>query len=104
MSWTYLIIAGIFETIWATFMKLSHGFTNLNYTILMIVGMIVSFYCLAKATATLPLSLAYPIWTGIGAVGTVIIGVILFGDKVNPLTWVFVGLLLIVIVGIKVTS
>ncbi|CUS26014.1 hypothetical protein FC70_GL000589 [Paucilactobacillus oligofermentans DSM 15707 = LMG 22743] len=104
MSWIYLLIAGLFETIWATFLKLSNGFTHLNYTILTIVGMIISFYCLAKATVSLPLSLAYPIWTGIGAVGTVIIGVVLFGDKINPMTWVFVGVLLIGIVGIKITS
>ncbi len=104
MSWIYLIIAGIFETIWATFLKMSNGFTNLNYTILTILWMIVSFFCLAKATATMPLSLAYPIWTGIGAIGTVIIGVVLFGDKINPLTWAFVALLLIGIIGIKATS
>ncbi|KRK50124.1 hypothetical protein FC97_GL001853 [Companilactobacillus kimchii DSM 13961 = JCM 10707] len=52
----------------------------------------------------MPMSLAYPIWTGIGAVGSVIIGVVLFGDKLSPLTWIFVALLLISIIGIKISS
>ncbi|AKP68300.1 DMT family transporter [Companilactobacillus ginsenosidimutans] len=104
MNWIYLITAGLFEVVWATFMKLSHGFSKLDYTIFTILGMIVSFILLAKATKSLPLSIAYPIWTGIGAVGSIIVGVTFFGDKIGGLTWVFIALLLVSIVGIKITT
>ncbi|MQS51995.1 DMT family transporter [Companilactobacillus mishanensis] len=104
MNWIYLLLAGLFEVVWATTMKMSHGFTKLNFTIMTIVGMIVSFALLAQATKTLPLSLAYPIWTGIGAVGSIIAGVILFGDKISLLTWLFIVLLLISIIGIKASA
>ncbi|WP_125710011.1 DMT family transporter [Lacticaseibacillus porcinae] len=104
MAWLYLMIAGIFEVVWATFMKLSNGFHKFNFTVLTIIGMIISFVCLAEATRRLPMSLAYPIWTGIGAVGSIIVGVIFFGDRISPITWVFVGCLLIGIIGIKLTS
>ncbi|GHP14164.1 QacE family quaternary ammonium compound efflux SMR transporter [Lentilactobacillus fungorum] len=104
MNWITLIIAGLFEVVWATAMKFSHGFTQLNATLITIVGMLISFFLLAHATKTLPLSIAYPVWTGIGAVGTVIAGIILFGDKISPITWGFVIMLLISIIGIKMTS
>ncbi len=81
MNWVFLVIAGIFEVVWATAMKYSHGFTNLMPSIVTIAGMLISFFLLAHATKTLPLSIAYPVWTGIGAVGTVIAGIVLFGDK-----------------------
>lgn len=104
MSWIYLIIAGLFEVVWSTTMKLSHGFSKISFTIYTIVGLALSMLFLAIAIKKLPMSLAYLIWTGIGAVGSVIIGVILFGDKLSPLTWIFVVLLLISIIGIKISS
>ncbi|AVL00929.1 multidrug efflux SMR transporter [Pediococcus inopinatus] len=104
MIWLELIVAGIFETVWATTMKYSEGFTKLGFSIATLVAMTASFLLLARATKTLPLSIAYPIWTGIGAVGSILIGVILFKDSLSPLTWVFVGFLLIGIVGIKLTT
>lgn len=104
MNWIYLIIAGIFEVVWSTTMKLSHGFTKFSFTIYTIIGLFLSMFFLAIAVKRLPMSLAYPIWTGIGTVGSVIIGVILFGDKLSPLTWVFVILLLVSIIGIKISS
>ncbi|WP_125606686.1 DMT family transporter [Lapidilactobacillus bayanensis] len=104
MTWFYLIIAGIFEVTWATTMKLSHGLTNLSYSLATIVGLILSFLFLELAIKHLPLSLAYPIWTGIGAVGSIIVGVVLFKDQLPTITWLFVALLVIGIVGIKVTS
>lgn len=104
MNWVFLVIAGIFEVVWETAMKYSHGFTNLMPSIVTIAGMLISFFLLAHATKTLPLSIAYPVWTGIGAVGTVIAGIVLFGDKISPITWGFVILLLVSIVGIKMTS
>lgn len=104
MSWIYLLIAGIFEVVWSTAMKLSNGFSMLLYSVITIIGMIISFGSLVLATKSLPLSLAYPIWTGIGAVGSVIAGVILFHDQLSGLTWVFVVLLVVSIIGIKMTS
>lgn len=104
MSWMYLLIAGIFEVFWATMMKLSEGFSIISYSVATIVGMIISFGGLIMATKNLPLSIAYPIWTGIGAVGAILVGVILFQDHFSVTTWIFVCLLVISIIGIKVTS
>lgn len=85
-------------------MKLSDGFSKVNYSILTVIGMIASFYFLSKAIKLLPMSLAYPIWTGIGAVGSIIVGTLIFKDVISLKTWFFVGLLLVGIIGIKVTS
>lgn len=104
MAWVYLIVAGLGECFWSAMMKLSDGFSHLGYSIATVAGMIFSFAALIAATKTLPLSLAYPIWTGIGAVGAVVIGVLCFKDRINPITWVFVTLLVIGIIGIKLTS
>ena len=103
MAWIELLIAGILETVWATTLKLSQGFHKTDFAIYTIVAMVGSFWLLARAIRSLPLGLVYPVWTGIGAVGTIIVGVIFFGDKLSPLTWGFVVLLLIGIVGIKLT-
>ena len=104
MSWTNLVIAGFFEVFWAATMKMSNGFSKLSFSILTIIGMILSFFFLSKATKHLNLSIAYPVWTGIGAVGSIIIGVIIFKDQLSIATWFFVLLLLIGIIGIKFTS
>lgn len=104
MAWLFLIVAGVFETFWATMMKLSEGFSKLNYSLLTLIGMIASFYFLAKALHSLPMSLAYPVWTGIGAVGSIIFGVFFFKDHLSISTSFFVFLLVIGIIGIKVTS
>ncbi|MHA3065383.1 DMT family transporter [Lacticaseibacillus saniviri] len=104
MAWLWLVIAGLFEVVWASTMKLSVGFTRLNFTLLTILGMLASFILLSRATKTLSLSIAYPVWTGIGAVGAILVGVIVFGDRLSLMTWVFVVMLLISIIGIKVTT
>lgn len=104
MAWVSLIAAGFFEMFWATTMKLSEGFSKLNYSLLTVVGMIASFYFLAKALHSLPMSLAYPVWTGIGAVGSILIGVLLFKDRLSLATIFFVILLITGIIGIKFTS
>ena len=82
MSWIFLFLAGIFEVVWASTMKLSQGFSILKYDILTIVGMLVSFGFLTLAMKKLPLGIAYPIWTGIGAVGAILVGALIFKDKV----------------------
>lgn len=104
MTWIFLFLGGIFEVVWATTMKLSNGFTNIWYSLYTIIGMIFSFGFLALAVKHIPLSISYPVWTGIGAVGSIIIGVVLFKDHLSFATWIFVAMLIIGIIGIKVTS
>ncbi|WP_270740571.1 DMT family transporter [Lactococcus formosensis] len=104
MSWFFLFLAGIFEVVWASTMKLSQGFSIIKYDILTIIGMLVSFGFLTLAMKKLPLGIAYPIWTGIGAVGAILVGALIFKDKVPSLTWVFVLMLVVGLIGIKVTS
>ncbi len=104
MSWIFLFLAGIFEVVWASTMKLSQGFSIIKYDILTIIGMLVSFGFLTLAMKKLPLGIAYPIWTGIGAVGAILVGALIFKDKVPSLTWFFVLMLVVGLIGIKVTS
>lgn len=104
MSWIFLFLAGIFEVVWASTMKLSQGFSIIKYDILTIIGMLVSFGFLTLAMKKLPLGIAYPIWTGIGAVGAILVGALIFKDKVSSLTWFFVLMLVVGLIGIKVTS
>ena len=104
MSWIFLLIAGGLEEVWSTCLKLSHGFTVLKFTVPTIIGMVLSFLCLSQATKALPLGTAYAIWTGIGALGAVIVGIVLFKESVSPVRLLFVGLLLVGIIGLKATS
>lgn len=104
MAWIYLITAGVFEVIWAMGLKYSHGFTKLQPSLITFVGMIISFYLLSLATKSLPIGTAYAIWTGIGAFGAVLLGIILFNEPVNIMRIVFLCLLMIGILGLKFTS
>ena len=104
MEWVYLVIAGGLEVVWSTCMKFSEGFTDLKYTILTVVGMIFSFLFLSLATKSLPLGTAYAVWTGIGALGAVIVGIVMFKEPVTAARIFFMALLLIGIVGLKATS
>ncbi len=104
MAWIYLIIAGIFEVIWAIGLKYSHGFTKLIPSIITLGGMLVSFYLLSLATKSLPMGTAYAVWTGIGALGTVILGIFLFNEPMNMLRVTFLCLILVGILGLKLTS
>ncbi len=104
MAWVYLIIAGGFEVIWAMGLKYSHGFTKLYPSLITLGGMIISFYFLSLATKSLPIGTAYTIWTGIGALGAVLLGIFLFNDPVNILRIVFLFLILVGILGLKLTS
>lgn len=83
MAWVYLIAAGILEIIWAYAMKQSHGFTRLVPTLVMIVTLIGSFGLLSASVKTLPLGTAYAIWTGIGAVGAFLVGIMFLGEAVS---------------------
>lgn len=85
MAWFLLTLAGILEVLWAFFMKQSHGFTRPLPTIITLVTMIASFALLSIAMRTLPLGTAYTIWTGIGAVGAFLVGILILGESANPL-------------------
>ena len=104
MEWIFLVIAGGLEVFWSTCMKYSEGFTDLKFSILTIIGMIFSFLFLSQATKSLPLGTAYAVWTGIGALGAVIVGIVLFREPITAARIFFVSLLLIGIVGLKATS
>ena len=104
MEWFFLVIAGCLEVFWSTCMKFSNGFTEAKFTVLTIIGMIFSFLLLSQATKTLPLGTAYGIWTGIGAVGAVIVGIFLFKEPVTAARIFFIVLLLTGIVGLKATA
>jgi quaternary ammonium compound-resistance protein SugE len=85
MAWIVLVTAGVLEVVWAYYMKQSSGFTRLWPTLVTLVTMIASFLLLSQAMRTLPLGTAYAIWTGIGAVGAFIVGVVALGESASPL-------------------
>jgi quaternary ammonium compound-resistance protein SugE len=104
MAWTYLVIAGLMEIAWATGLKYSEGFTKPLASVVTAILMIASFYFLSLALKTLPIGTAYAIWTGIGAVGTAIIGIILFGESREALRIICMLLIVAGIVGLKLFS
>ncbi|NMJ43202.1 quaternary ammonium compound efflux SMR transporter SugE [Roseomonas sp. JC162] len=104
MGWIYLLAAGLSEIGWAIGLKYTEGFTRPVPTVLTIVSMIISIGLLGLALKTLPLGTAYAIWTGIGTVGTVLLGIVLFGEAATALRLACVGLILAGIVGLKLAS
>ncbi|AYJ78328.1 quaternary ammonium compound efflux SMR transporter SugE [Aliarcobacter cryaerophilus] len=104
MSWTILFLAGIFEIFWAVGLKYSDGFTKLFPTIFTIVTMIISFYLLSLALKALPIGTAYAVWVGIGTVGTVIAGIMIFGESMSLIRVISILFILIGIVGLKFTT
>lgn len=104
MAWFYLTLAGVLEVVWAYFLKDSGGFKKLFPTTMFFVTLALSMFFLSLSTKSLPLSIAYPVWTGIGALGSILVGTILFKEEFSFSTWIFVGLLFIGLVGIKLTS
>jgi quaternary ammonium compound-resistance protein SugE len=104
MAWTYLLIAGVLEIGWAVGLKYTGGFTRPWPTALTVVGMIASVFFLALAARTIPLGTSYAIWTGIGAVGTTILGIVLFAESAAGPRLIFIAMILLSIVGLKLTS
>lgn len=104
MPWIYLLIAGIFEVIWAFSMKQSQGFSKLIPSVITITTMIISFWLLAVAMRTIPLGTAYVIWTGIGAVGAFIAGIVFLSEPVNVLRIVAAILIVSGLILMKVSS
>lgn len=102
MAWLLLTIAGIFEVIWALGLKSSEGFTRLWPSVITVAAMAVSFYLLSMAMRSLPVGTAYAVWTGIGAVGTVILGIVWYGDPLTLGRLLCLGLILAGLIGLKV--
>ena len=104
MEWIYLVIAGVLEVIWAISLKYTDGFSKLWPSVFTVCGMIASFYFLAQALKTIPVGTAYAIWTGIGAAGTAILGIILFSEPASLSRLCCIGLIVAGIIGLKLTS
>lgn len=101
MAWIHLLAAGLFEVGWAIGLKYTDGFTRLWPSAWTLAAMALSMWFLALALRTLPIGTAYAVWTGIGAVGTVILGIFLFGESAAALRLLFVGLIVVGILGLK---
>ena len=104
MAWIYLCIAGLLEIVWAISLKHTEGFSNLRWSVVTVVGMMASFYLLAQALKTIPVGTAYAIWTGIGAAGTAILGIMLFSESAALPRLFCIGVIVAGIVGLMLTS
>lgn len=103
MSWFILFVAGLFEVGWAVGLKYTEGFTRPLPTVLTALAMIASLGLLGLAMKNLPLGTAYAIWTGVGAIGTVVVGIVLFGESMAPVRLLSVALILCGLVGLKLS-
>lgn len=103
-AWIYLAIAGVLEIGWAVGLKYTYGFTRLIPSVLVALSLAGSMYLLALAAKTIPIGTAYGVWVGIGALGAAILGIILFQEPATAWRLFFLVLLLVSIVGLKVTS
>jgi quaternary ammonium compound-resistance protein SugE len=104
MAWITLAAAGAVEVFWALCLKASHGFTRLWPAVFAVAGMVVSFWLLNLAVRELPIGTAYAVWTGIGAVGTAVLGAVLFHEPVSPAQVIFLAMIACGIVGLKLVS
>lgn len=104
MAWIILLIAGLLEVVWTIGLKYTHGFTRLTPSIITIAAMVVSMLLLANAMKTLPAGTAYAVWTGIGAVGAAIMGMVLLGESTNIARIISLCLIVVGILGLKFSS
>ena len=104
MAWTLLIVAGLFEIAWAIALKQSEGFTRLWPSVIFGVTAWVSFLCLAYAIKSLPVGTAYAVWTGIGAVGIAVVGMVWFGEPANAVRLLCIALIVTGSVGLKLAG
>ena len=101
MAWLYLVLAGLFEIGWAIGLKYTHGFSRLVPTLLTIASMIVSLGLLGLALKSLPIGTGYAVWTGIGTIGTAVLGILLFNEPATALRLACIALIVCGIVGLK---
>jgi quaternary ammonium compound-resistance protein SugE len=104
MNWAILVVAGIFEVGWAIGLKYTEGFTRLWPSVWTVLAMIISLGLLGIAMKTLPVGTAYSVWVGVGAVGTVVLGIVLFGESASLGRVISVSLIVAGIVGLKLTT
>jgi quaternary ammonium compound-resistance protein SugE len=104
VAWIILIVAGLLETGWAIGLKYTDGFRRPLPSVLTIAGIVVSMYLLSVAARTLPIGTAYAVWVGIGAAGAAILGIVLLGESASPARLLFIGLLVVAILGLKFTA
>ena len=104
MAWFYLIVAGLFEIGFTTSLKLSNNFANKGWAILFLISISLSFYFLNRAIQHIPIGTAYAVWTGIGAVGTVLVGIFIFREPSDFWRMFFIFLLIGSILGLKFVS
>jgi quaternary ammonium compound-resistance protein SugE len=104
MAWTYLFFAGLFEIGWAIGLKYTDGFTRLTPTLLTVASMVISLGLLGLALKTLPVGTAYAVWTGIGTIGTALLGIYLLGEPATVVRLVCIGLIVAGIVGLKLVA
>ncbi len=104
MAWIYLIGAGVLEIGFATFLKMSNGFTKLVPSIAFLISAVLSLWLLNRAMQTIPLGTAYSVWTGIGVIGTVLIGIVYFGDPAGAARIVLLIILVGSIIGLMLVS
>jgi quaternary ammonium compound-resistance protein SugE len=104
MAWLVLVLAGLFEVGWAVGLKFTEGFTRVWPTLATVASMVVSLGLLGLALRTLPLGTAYAVWTGIGTIGTAILGIALFGEAATVLRLLCIGLIVAGIIGLKLVS
>ena len=104
MPWLCLVLAGVLEVVWAVGLKYSEGFTRLWPSLVTGVAMVASFWLLATALKSIPLGTGYAIWVGIGAVGTALLGMVIFKEPATVARLVCIGLILAGIVGLKLAS
>ena len=104
MSWIILVIAGLLEVVWAIGLKYTHGFTRLTPSVITVTAMIVSIVLLSWAMRSLPVGAAYAVWTGIGAVGAAITGILLLGESASLARIASLALIVCGIIGLKLSA
>ena len=104
MAWILLVVAGLLEIVWAFAMKQSHGFTRIVPTLVMVAGMAGSFWLLSLSMRSLPLGTAYMVWTGIGAVGAFIVGILFLGEALTLQRGIAAALIVAGMITMKLSS
>ena len=104
MAWTLLLVAGFFEIVWATALKFTDGFTRLWPSVATVVAMAISMICMSFALRAIPMGTAYAVWTGIGAVGTVVLGILLFDEPKTAVRLLCLAMIILGIAGLKLSA
>jgi quaternary ammonium compound-resistance protein SugE len=104
MPWLILFVAGLLEVVWAVGLKYTHGFSRLVPSVITVVAMVVSMAMLSWAMKSLPVGTAYAVWTGIGAVGAAITGILLLGESASPMRIASLALIVLGIIGLKISA